>query len=112
MAVVLVVAACSSSDGEASCGEIADEAIAVIQDFVDEVSALSVDEIFSAGENVPGIDDFEARGETLQQEANDAGCSDEEMQRLLNARVGSLESDSEFGQLIFDGIQQEGFFGE
>lgn len=112
MAVALVVAACSSADDEANCAEIADEAIAVIQDFVDEVSALSVDELFSAGESVPGIEDFEARGEALQQEANDAGCSDEEMQRLLNQRTDNLESESEFGQLIIDGIQQEGFFGE
>ena len=109
-----MVAACGSSDldGGASCGEIADEAIGAIQDFVDEVSAMSVDEIFAAGQEVPGTADFQARGDELQEEANDAGCSDSEMQSLLNARVGSLESDSEFGQLIIDGIQQEGFFGE
>ena len=107
-----MVAACSSSNDEASCAEVADEAIAVIQDFVDEVSALSVDEIFAAGENVPGVDDFEARGEALQQQADDAGCSDEEMQSLINQRLGDLESDSEFGQLIIDGIRSEGFFSE
>ena len=106
------MAACSSSGDEASCAEVADEAITVIQDFVDEVSALSVEEIFATDENVPGIDDFEARGEELQEKADDAGCSDEEMQSLINQRLSRLESDSEFGQLIIDSIRSEGFFDQ
>ena len=106
-----IVAACSS-DGEASCADIADEGIQLIQDFVDVVSELSLVEIVGSGDDVPGLTDFEEEGERLQDKANDAGCSDEEMESLLNQRAGDLESDSEFGQLIIDSIRSEGLFSE
>ena len=109
--LALIVAACSS-DGEASCADIADEGIQLIQDFVDEVSELSLEEIVGSGDDVPGLTDFEEEGERLQDKANDAGCSDEEMESLLNQRAGDLESDSEFGQLIIDSIRSEGLFSE
>lgn len=109
--MALITVACSSSDG-ASCEDVADDAIQVIQDFVDEVSAMSLEEIAGAGDEVPGLTEYEENGEELQDKANDAGCSDEQMESLLNQRADSLESDSEFGQLIIDSIRSEGLFSE
>lgn len=73
---------------------------------------MSLEEIAGSGTEVPGLTDFEEQGEVLQNTANDRGCSSEEMASLLNQRADSLESDSEFGQLIIDSIRSEGLFSE
>ncbi len=46
---------------------------------------------------------------TLQLKAEEAGCSTETMNSLVEARVDRLSSDSELGQMMLELVKSEGF---
>lgn len=109
-ALGLLTAACGGDSGGGSCESVADNAIDVIQEVIDEMDSLSLEEIASMEEQPQVLVDMEKRADELQQQADDLGCSDADMEQLLNARAGNLSADGMFGQLLVDELQTEGFF--
>lgn len=107
-AIALVAAACGGGDA-GSCAAIADDTVALVQDVIDEVDAMSLDELASLGDGGL-IADFEGRAQGLEQRAQDAECSDEELATLLQDRAGELNASTEFGQIFVDLISSGSFF--
>ena len=108
-ALGLVAAACGG-DSEGSCESVADDAIQVIQEVIDEMDSMSLDELASLEEEPEVLTNMQTRADELQEQANDLGCSDATMEELLNARVGDLNAEGMFGQLLVDEMQSGGFF--
>lgn len=109
-AIGLVVAACGGDSGGDSCEGVADDAIEVIQDVINEMDSLTLEEIAAMDEEPEALADMERRADELQEKANELGCSDAEMQELLNARVGNLEAEGMFGELLIGELEGGGFF--
>lgn len=109
----LLAASCGggSDAGADSCEGVADEFIVIMQDVIDELDAMSLDDL-GATETPPAIDDLEQRGDALQTKADGLGCSDAEMEELINARVGNLTSDGILGQFLIEEAEDGGLFGE
>jgi hypothetical protein len=106
----LLAASCGGDDaGGDSCEGVADELIEIMQEVIDELDAMSIEDLGSA-ETPPALDDLDAKGEALQAKADNLNCSDAEMEQLVTARVGNLTSDGLFGQLLIDEAQNGGFF--
>ena len=108
-ALGLVAAACGGDSG-GSCESVADDAIQVIQEVINEMDSLSLEELASLEEEPEVLTNMQVRADELQDEANELGCSDATMEELLNARVGDLEADGMFGELLVDEMQSGGFF--
>lgn len=107
-AVALVAASCGGSDA-GGCAAIADDTVALVQEVIDEVDAMSLDELAALGES-DMLTDFEARAQDLEQRAQDADCSDEELASLLQDRAGELSATTEFGQIFVDLVSSGSFF--
>ncbi len=111
-ALGLLAASCGGDDaGGDSCEGVADEFIVIMQDVIDELDAMSLDDL-GATETPPAIDDLEQKGDALQEKADDLGCSNAEMEVLIDARVGNLTSDGLLGQFLIDEAEDGGLFGE
>ena len=111
IAFALAVAACGGGDDAASsCEGIADEAIDLIQEAIDEIDAMDVDELMAMEEDPEVFTTMEQRAEELQENATEIGCSDAEMEELFNARVGDLKADGLFGEFLVEEMQGGGFF--
>ncbi|MDJ0923048.1 MAG: hypothetical protein QNJ77_00690 [Acidimicrobiia bacterium] len=108
-ALGLVAAACGG-DSAGSCESVADDAIQVIQEVIDELDSLTLEELGNLDEEPEVIQNMEKRADELQAQANELGCSDSEMEELLNARVGNLEADGMFGGLLVEELESGGFF--
>jgi hypothetical protein len=104
----LVVAGCGG-DSAGSCEGVADEAIEIFQDAINEIDEMSLEDLAS-GNEPEALVEMEERAESLQVQAEDLGCSDAEMEELINARTGSLTADGEFGQMLLEGVQSDGLF--
>ncbi len=122
LALALVAAACGD-DGVAdvgsldSCEGLAAAGITLLQETIDLIDSLDPAALATLGESdttPPEFAELEARGDELTARADDIGCSDEEMASLMAERVGSLSSDSVFGQFILEGVRagEGGFFDE
>lgn len=110
-AMSLFVAACGGdSDGGASCESVADDAISLFQDVINEMDSMS-DEDLASGDEPAALTELESKSDELQTRANDLGCSDEEMEELLTARIGDLTSDGLFGELMISELENGGLFG-
>jgi len=107
-ALGLVVAACGG-DSAGSCESVADDAIDIFQDAINEIDKMSLEELAS-GDEPQALVEMEERADELQGQAEELGCSDAEMEELMNARAGDLTADGEFGQMMLEGIQSEGLF--
>ncbi len=112
-ALGLVASACGGGDDAAgSCEGVADDAIQVIQDVINELDSMSLDEIAAMEGDPPALAQMEQRADELQDQANELGCSDAEMESLLNARVGNLEAEGLFGELLVGELESGGFFDQ
>ena len=102
----LVVTACGG-DGAGSCAEVADEAIVLFQEFLDDASSMTEADFVSSGEAM--FEDFEQKGEELDAKINDLGCSDEEMNSLMAERVDSLDAGGILGEMLLSEIGEDFF---
>lgn len=106
----LLAASCGGDDaGGDSCEGVADELIEIMQEVIDELDAMSIEDLGSA-DTPPALDDLEQKGDTLQAKADSLNCSNAEMEELVTARAGNLKSDGLFGQLLIDEVKNGGFF--
>ncbi len=120
-AAMMVLAACGDSSGGAGdpgsiddCDDLVGAGLEMLQDVLDELGELSFEDVAALGDEPPeALNDLEARGQELEDRADELGCTDEELSAGLTARVDELEADGPFAELILEGIQTEGFdFGE
>ncbi|MBW3662973.1 MAG: hypothetical protein KY469_07730 [Actinobacteria bacterium] len=85
----VLASGCGGEDTTAaSCPELADEVIATVQDLVDQVSSEAPEVDFE------GLD---GRMEDFRRQAEDLGCSDDEMERLVLERVDDIEVEGPLG---------------
>ena len=120
VALVFVVAACGDDAADPaslnSCGALADAGITLLQDTLDLIDSMSAEELAALNESAdtPAVfTEFETRGDALTARAGAIGCTDEEMNSLMAARVDRLSSDSIFGQFLIESVRSgEGGFGE
>lgn len=110
-ALMLVFAACGDSGGGDSCESVADDAIGLIQDILDDVEDLSLEDLQNFGDEPPAsFQALESQGEELQATADSLGCSDEEMSSLVQGKLGDLEARGTLGELLLAQFQEEGLF--
>ena len=121
LSVAVTMAACGGSGGPASpaeaenCAELVETGMVFVQDMLDAVSELSLADIGDLGEDElpPAFDELQARSEELESRGDELGCTDDELEAEFARRVGDLEADGPFAQLILEGMRSEGFgFGE
>ncbi len=111
VAFALVAAACSGG-GAASCESVADEAIGLVQGIIDEFDDMSLEDLAALENEPPQFDELEQKANELEAKAEELGCSDAEMEKLMNERAGDLKAEGPFGQLLVESIKSEGgFFG-
>lgn len=108
--VAALMAAGCSMGSTAECAAIADDAIALLQGFVDEVDALN-----EAGEGERVFDpDFvtqlEEDAAAIDDRSASAGCSEQQMADLLSARSDRLTAATEGGQAMVDLMLNDQFF--
>jgi len=106
-ALGLVAAACGGDDAS-SCEGIADEAMDVVQDLINEFDSMTLDEMMSMEEEPPAFAEMENKMDSLQEQADSLGCTDDEMQQLFMDKADDLTADGEFGQMMLEGIRSEG----
>ncbi len=113
VAFALVAAACSGGGGSAaSCESVADEAIGLVQGVIDEFDTMSLEDIAALENEPPQFAELEEKANELEAKAEELGCSDAEMETLMNDRVGDLKAEGPFGQLLVESIKSDGgFFG-
>ena len=111
-ALGLIAASCGGGASADSCEGVADEAIEIIQEIIDEFDSLSLADLESMDEEPEAFVELEARGEALETKADDLGCSDAEMDQLFGSRVGNLKADGFFGELMIDELTEGGIFSE
>lgn len=110
-ALGLVAGACGGDGGSGSCEGVADDAIATFQDVLDEVDTMTLEEAAAMGDEEPDfIVEMETKLEELEAQADSLGCSDAEMEELFVARLGSLTAEGMVGQLMLEGLRNEGLF--
>ena len=118
----LIIAACGGDDDDdngavtniedaETCEQVADIAIAEIQNLLDAVSNLTMADLMSEDEP-EALTNFETEFEAIGDKADEIGCSDEEMQGLFEDRVDSLTAEGPVGELLLQGLQTELVSGE
>lgn len=100
----LIATGCGG-DSAGSCADVADEAIVLFQEFLNEASSMTEEDFISGGEAM--FEDFEAKGEKLDEQISDLGCSDEEMDSLMAERVGGLDAGGPLGELLLSEIGED-----
>ena len=95
-AIGLAVAACGGGDAEA-CGEIADDAVALMQDLITDAEGL-VETGGDADQLDAILTTFESGIDGLEERQSDEGCSDSQIEDLLAERADSLQANTEVGQ--------------
>jgi hypothetical protein len=108
-AAALMAAGCSTGS-TAECAAIADDAIVLLQGFVDEVDALN-----EAGEGERVFDpEFVARLEddaaALDDRSASAGCTEQQMADLLSERSDLLTATTSGGQAMVELMLTDQFF--
>ena len=99
----LLVASCAGEP--TACEVVADEGIGLIQDLIDDLESGPVTE-----QSV--IDAFDARAVDLNNRADAAGCSSQEIAELLEDRAGDLDASTDRGQSVIDLIRAGVVFSE
>jgi hypothetical protein len=100
---VLLISACAGEP--TACEIVADDGIALLQDLIDDLeSAASTEQAL--------IDEFDARAVDLNNQADAAGCSSEEMAELLEDRAGDLDASTDEGRAFIDLIRAGVVFPE
>ena len=103
----------SGCGGEAAtCDELADQTIDLAQELIDDVEDdvgdVGLDELLETGFELPAVDDFEEESQKIDERGTELGCTSDEMQQLVQSRIGRLSADTPIGQLIIDGIASGG----
>lgn len=119
LVLAMVAAACGDDDDAAaadSCEGIADAAIDLLQEVIDELGDMSAEELaaLDSEETPDAFADLESQGQALEGRATELGCTDEELGQLVASRIDDLDvaGDNIIGQFIVEGLRSgDGDFG-
>lgn len=111
---MLMLTACGGSgfDGTiataTTCEELADAAMNLIQDVLDEVGDMSLSDLAEMQDDPPesiqAIEDLEG---DLEAKADEIDCSEEEGMRLMCERLDDLDAGEGLGAVFIEGIRSE-----
>lgn len=107
--LALAGTACGGPGDAASCEDVADEAIVLVQDVLDEVGGMSMEDMQSA-EEPEFVQELEAEGEELEQRAEELDCSDQQMADLVAERAEDLEAEGPVAELLRDAVRSGELF--
>jgi hypothetical protein len=104
-AILLLVVVAGCDGGPSACEQIVDEGLELFQELIDDVDSGTVDDasLFA---------DLDGRAADLDQRAEAAGCTSQEMARLLDARSGELRAESDAGRAFIDLVKARVVFAE
>lgn len=98
--------AVSIEDAE-TCEEVADYFADVGQDFINDAEDAGTAALL-AGPDSEIFQEYQPQWEEAFQKAQELGCSEEEMQTLLNDRYDELEVDGPVGEAILELLREQG----
>lgn len=102
-------AAAGSVDEVETCEQLADMTIEEFQELLDGLADVTAAEMQSDA-TPEALTEFEEDGEALSAKAEDLGCSDEDMARMLDERAGDLTAEGPFAELLLQEVQSGNFF--
>lgn len=111
---VLVFAACGGDDDDDdvssiedadTCEEVGDVFVEDMQTLLDELSDTDISE-FTGDEQPQALTDFEANIDEISAKSDEIGCSDEEIQTILEDRIDDLEADGPVAEILLQGFQE------
>ncbi len=105
---VCLVAALVSACGGESCDDVADDGLVLLEDFFAEIDTLDVADSTTDAELIA---EFEERADEIDRRFSDAGCTGDEIDRLMAERFEELSAESEFGQILLELVLSGGLFG-
>jgi hypothetical protein len=101
----LATAGCGGGS-DASCSGIVDDGMAIVQDVIDELDAMTTDDLMAFGTEEPAfLTDMQTKLDDLDKKSTDAGCTDEELEQLFQDKVGQLSAKSDIGQMMIDEME-------
>ena len=114
LGAVIAMAACGGTPPAqlAECEAVADDAVAVANDIVEENGDLSADEFIAkavepdAGRPVELTDELESRLADLNDRATATGCSDEDFAKLYRERADQVEGEGFLADLFRKGFER------
>jgi hypothetical protein len=113
--LILVLAVTASACGGGlpqTCDEVADETVKLMQGLIDnveeELGDMSVEQLIASGEELPSVERFEEDAETIDERAEELGCTQTEIQNGVAARANQLEADTPIGQFLIEAIRDGG----
>ncbi|HEX9644889.1 MAG TPA: hypothetical protein VGC11_12940 [Acidimicrobiia bacterium] len=110
LAIALIgLAGCASAE-EAACATIADDGIDLLQDLIDQVDAMTPEQMAAAAAGDELSSELEDRAVVLTSRADIAGCSPDEMTELLRDRGQRLTAKTERGQVFVDVVLSGALF--
>ncbi|MGA9594875.1 MAG: hypothetical protein WBV06_01850 [Acidimicrobiia bacterium] len=110
--LALSVGACGGGDSAGdsnTCEGLADQAIGLFQNVVDDIDGMTIEEISASNGDFPSMDKFTEEMTGLQDQAGQIGCDDSQMTQLLTDRLDKLTSKTQFGDLMISQLKQSGF---
>ena len=108
LAATLIVTACGDDEAALNdCEAVADATIALVQDVIDELEAMTPSEqgALIQGQEFPAFVEIEERGETIGLRAQELECTD--LDAMVAERADQLVADpaNGFTQLIVEGTR-------
>jgi len=104
----LVAASCGGGSAD-SCEGVVDEAMDAIQAMIDGFDDLTLEDAMSMEDDPAFVTENTAKLDSLEQKAEDLGCSEDELTALFEDKAGNLKADSELGQMMIDEMEASGF---
>ncbi len=94
-------------DAVASCDELVDAALLLLQAVFDGLGDMSLDDLEAAGGTVPALEMMDAEGQKLDAKTEELGCDPAQLEADLVARVDELEARGPLSELILAGLTAE-----
>jgi hypothetical protein len=107
--VLIAVAGCGPTE-QAACATIADDGIDLLQDLIDQVDAMTPEQMAAAAAGDELSSELEDRAAMLDSRADSSGCSPDEMTELLRDRGQQLTAETEQGQVFVDVVLSGALF--
>lgn len=107
LVVSVLLAACSGGGSEAqTCEEIAVQTIDLIQELIDDVDAefesMSIEQFIENGDNLPSIESFREKSESIEARSDELNCTQEELAAGVAERVGGLTAETQLGRFVIN----------
>lgn len=112
LAIMVSLLAVACGGDAADCDELADEAIGLIQQLIDDVEDEFGDEdldtVLAQGTaDLPSVEAYQEQADRLDERADVLQCTNDQMRSLVAQRAGSLEADTPVGRFLIEVFASE-----